>query len=291
MRFRFIDAQKAYYPVSVLCRVLQVRRSGFYAYLRRGPSARLQHDQVPGEQVRAAFQHSRNTYGSPRIHAELRARGIRTSKRRVERLMQRQGLCARRKRKFMRTTDSRHKLPVAENLLGRHFTVPAPNRVGTTDLTYIWTLAGWLYLAVVLDLYSRRVVGFAMSAHIDEPLVLSALRMALVTRRPEPGLIHHSDRGSQYCGAAYRTVLKAHGIVRSMSRKADCWDNAVSESFFSTLKQELIYLRAFGTRAEAQTAIFEYVMAYYNPQRRHSTLGFISPIDSEERNAVADSST
>lgn len=290
MRFRFIDAQKAYYPVTVLCRVLRVRRSGFYAWLHRGPSVRAQNDQVLGEQVRAAFQDSRKTYGSPRVQAELQARGVRTSKRRVERLMKRQGLCARRKRKFTRTTDSRHKLPVAPNLLERNFTVPAPNRVWTTDLTYIWTHQGWLYLAVLLDLYSRRVVGFAMSANIDESLVLRALRMALVTRRPEPGLIHHSDRGSQYCATQYLTVLKAHGIVRSMSRKADCWDNAVSESFFSTLKQELIYPRDFRTRAEAQTAVFEYLMAYYNPQRRHSTLGFLSPIAYEERNSVADSS-
>lgn len=290
MRFRFIDAQKAHYPVTVLCRVLGVRRSGYYAWQHRGPSERSRHDQVLGEQIRAAFQDSRKTYGSPRVRAELRARGVRTSKRRVERLMQRQGLCARRKRKFTRTTDSRHKLPVAPNLLARDFTALAPNRVWTTDLTYIWTRQGWLYLAVLLDLYSRRVVGFAMSASIDEPLVLSALRMALVTRRPQPGLIHHSDRGSQYCATGYLTVLKAHGIVRSMSRKADCWDNAVSESFFSTLKQELIYRRDFQSRAEAQTAVFEYLMAYYNPQRRHSTLGFLSPIAYEERIAVANSS-
>ena len=290
MRFAFIDAQKAYYPVPVLCRVLRVRRSGFYAWFSRGPSARARHDQVLGEQIRAAFQDSRKTYGSPRLRAELKARGVRTSKRRIERLMRGQGLCARRKRKFTRTTDSRHKLPIAPNLLARNFTAAAPNRVWTTDLTYIWTQQGWLYLAVILDLYSRRVVGFSMSASIDEPLVLSALRMALVTRRPEPGLIHHSDRGSQYCATQYLTVLKAHGIVRSMSRKADCWDNAPSESFFSTLKQELIYRRDFRTRAEAQTAVFEYLWAYYNPQRRHSTLGFLSPIAYEERNSVASSS-
>ena len=274
----------------MLCRVLRVRRSGFYAWLSRRPSARARHDQVLGEQIRAAFQDSRKTYGSPRLRAELKARGVRTSKRRIERLMRGQGLCARRKRKFTRTTDSRHKLPIAPNLLARNFTAAAPNRVWTTDLTYIWTQQGWLYLAVILDLYSRRVVGFSMSASIDEPLVLSALRMALVTRRPEPGLIHHSDRGSQYCATQYLTVLKAHGIVRSMSRKADCWDNAPSESFFSTLKQELIYRRDFRTRAEAQTAVFEYLWAYYNPQRRHSTLGFLSPIAYEERNSVASSS-
>lgn len=290
MRFAFIDAEKAHYPVSILCRVLRVRRSGYYAWRLRQEPRHTRGDAVLGEQIRAAFQQSRGTYGSPRIRAELRAQGVRTSKRRVERLMQAQGLMARGKRRFVRTTDSRHSLPVAPNLLLRDFVATEKNRVWTTDITYIWTLQGWLYLAVLLDLYSRRVVGWAMSEHIDETLVLSALQMALVRRRPAPGLIHHSDRGSQSCGTKYLAVLKAHGIVRSMSRKGDCYDNAVSESFFSTLKQELIYRLALSTRQQARRAIFEYLEAYYNPKRRHSTLGFLSPADYEARSEVANSS-
>jgi transposase InsO family protein len=289
MRFAFIDAEKAHYPVTVLCRVLQVRRSGFYAWLRRTPGLRLRHDRVLAVHIGTAFRDSRGTYGSPRVQAELAAKGLHTSKRRVERLMRDKGLCALRKRRFTRTTDSRHRLPLAPNLLARDFTASAPNRVWTTDVTYIWTLQGWLYLAVILDLYSRRVVGWAMSASNDDRLALSALHMALQTRRPPRGLIHHSDRGSPYCSKDYRAVLQTHGVVRSMSRKGDCWDNAVSESFFGTLKQELLYRCELQTRAKTQTAVFEYLEVYYNPKRRHSTLGFLSPIAYEERTSGADS--
>jgi transposase InsO family protein len=290
MRFCFIDAEKAHYPVTVLCRVLKVRRSGFYAWLHRAPSPRAQRDHTLGAQIHASFVNSRNTYGSPRIRAELAAKGVRTSKRRVARLMQQKGLCARRKRRATRTTDSRHKLPVAPNVLQRNFTAPAKNRVWTTDMTYLWTLQGWLYLAVILDLFSRRVVGFALSPRIDEDLALSALRMALVLRSPEPGLVHHSDRGSPYCGARYQALLNAHGIVCSMSRKGDCYDNAPSESFFSTLKQELYHRQPFATHEALQAAVTEYLWAFYNPIRRHSTLGFVSPLDYEERTRVANSS-
>ena len=289
MRFAFIDAQKVAYPVTVLCRVMQVRRSGFYAWLRRPACLRARQDQVLCKQIRSAFTDGRGTYGSPRVHAELAEAGVHTSKRRVERLMRREGLCARRKRRFTRTTDSRHALPIAPNLLARDFTAQAINQVWTTDLTYIWTLQGWLYLAVMLDLFSRRVVGWAMSEHIDEKLALCALEMALQRRRPARGLIHHSDRGSQYCGKDYLAVLHANGIVRSMSRKADCWDNAPSESFFGTLKDELIYRCELLSRADAKTAIFEYLEVFYNQQRRHSTLGYLSPNAFEERNLVADS--
>lgn len=290
MRFQFIDAQKALYPILVLCRVMQVGRSGFYAWRRRPASARACADQALEIQIDHAFQGSRGTYGSPRIRAQLNAQGVLVSKRRVARLMRRRGLCGLRKARFVRTTDSRHTLPVAPNLLERDFTAKAPNLVWVTDVTYVWTQQSWLYLAVMLDLFSRRVVGWAMSAHNDEALALAALKMALHTRRPARGLIHHSDRGSVYCGTAYRAVLKAHGIQRSMSRKGDCWDNAVAESFFGTLKQEMLFRRELEPRLAVQTAIFEYLETYYNPKRRHSTLGFLSPVDFEERAYRADPS-
>ena len=290
MRFIFIDAQRASYPVGVLCRVMQVGRSGFYAWLARPPSARACADKILAEKIDRVFRASRGTYGSPRIRAQLNAEGVPVSKRRVARLMRRQGLCGLRKARFTPTTDSRHKLPVAPNLLARQFTATAPNRVWVTDVTFVWTLQGWLYLAVILDLFSRRVVGWAMSAHNDEKLVLQALNMALHRRRPARGLIHHSDRGSVYCGTRYRAVLKAHGIQRSMSRKGDCWDNAVAESFFGTLKQEMLFRRKLEPRRTAQTAIFEYLEAYYNLKRRHSKLGFLSPVDFEERTDPTDSS-
>ena len=290
MRFAFIEAEKALYPVLVLCRVMQVGRSGFYAWLRRAPSARTQADAVLQGQIDRAFLGSRGTYGSPRIRAQLNAEGVQVSKRRVARLMRRRGLCGLRKARFTRTTDSRHKLPIAPNLLARNFTATAPNAVWVTDVTFIWTLQGWLYLAALLDLYSRRVVGWAMSAHNDQALVLKALNMALCRRQPPQGLIHHSDRGSVYCGTAYLAMLKAHGIKPSMSRKGDCWDNAVAESFFGTLKQELLFRRQLEPRRTAQTAIFEFLEAYYNRKRRHSTLGFLSPVDFEERTDPADPS-
>lgn len=290
MRFAFIEAEKAFYPVLVLCRVMQVGRSGFYAWLRRAPSARTQADAVLQSKIDRAFRGSRGTYGSPRIRAQLNAEGVKVSKRRVARLMRRRGLCGLRKARFTRTTDSRHKLPIAPNLLARNFTATAPNAVWVTDVTFIWTLQGWLYLAALLDLYSRRVVGWAMSAHNDQALVLQALNMALCRRQPPDGLIHHSDRGSVYCGAAYLAMLKAHGLKPSMSRKGDCWDNAVAESFFGTLKQELLFRRQLEPRRTAQTAIFEFLEAYYNRKRRHSTLGFLSPVDFEERTDPADPS-
>jgi transposase InsO family protein len=204
--------------------------------------------------------------------------------------MRQSGFYALRKRRFVRTTDSKHTLPIAPNRLQRDFTASAPNRVWATDITYLWTTEGWLYLAVMLDLFSRRVVGWAMSERIDEELVLSTLQMALLRRRPPRGLIHHSDRGSQYCGARYLAVLEANGVIRSMSRKGNCWDNAPSESFFGTLKQELILRAPFLSRDGTRTLVFEYLEAYYNRKRRHSTLGFLSPVDYETRNPEATSS-
>jgi transposase InsO family protein len=263
------------------CQHLGASRSGFYAWSQRPESVRQQADKELAEEVAQVHRDSRGTYGSPRVHAELRARGRRVSRKRVARLMGQQHLAARKRRRFVRTTDSRHGLPVAPNVLERDFSPDKPNSTWATDITYVWTAEGWLYLAAVLDLFSRRVVGWAMSQSIDTLLVLSALDMALQQRQPAAGLVHHSDRGSQYASADYQQALKASGLQCSMSRKGNCWDNAVVESFFSSLKQELVYLTTFKTRQEAQLALFEYIEVFYNRKRRHSSLGYLSPVEYE----------
>jgi len=269
--------------VRLMCRVLAVSPAGFYAAQRRSSSARVQRDQVLRLQVRAAHTKSRRTYGAPRIHAELRAQGP-VAKKRVARLMREDGLVGRRPRRWVRTTDSRHAQPVAPNVLDRRFgvdQVPGPDRVWVSDLTYVPTREGWLYLAIVLELASRRVVGWAMRETLDADLALAALRMALADRRPAPGLLHHSDRGSQYACGAYRALLAAHAIAASMSKKGDCWDNAVAESFFATLETEVIMEAAWPTRAAARQAIFAYIETWYNRERRHSSLGYRSPVEYE----------
>jgi len=273
----FIQAEKATFPVTVLCRVLGVSRAGFYAAQRRPEPARVTADARLTVQIAAIHRASRRCYGSPRVHAELRARGQGTSRKRVARLMRRAGLAARRRRAFRVTTQSRHTHPVAPNRLARQFTAPVPDRVWVTDITYLATVEGWLYLAVVLDLFSRRVVGWATSDRLGEGVALEALGMGLARRRPRPGLLHHSDRGSQYASAEYRAVLAGHGMERSMSGVGSCWDNAVAESFFATLKVELDHDGAWRTRAEAHRAVFDYIELFYNGERRHSTLGYLSP--------------
>jgi transposase InsO family protein len=281
VKFEFISAQKACFPVEFMCEQLEVSRSGFYAWSQRPESAHQQEDQALAAEVEKVHRDSRGTYGSPRVHAELRARGRKVSRKRVARLMEQQKLGARPKRRFVRTTDSSHGLPVAPNVLERDFSPGQPNSTWATDITYVWTSEGWLYLDVVLDLFSRRVVGWAMSEHIDTQLVLCGLQMALEGRQPPQGLLHHSDRGSQYASALYQQALADQGIQPSMSRKGNCWDNAVAESFFSTLKMELVYRTSFATRQQARSAIFEYIEVFYNRQRRHSTLGYLSPVDYE----------
>ena len=283
MRFAFIEAQKAEFPITQMCTVLQVSCSGFYAWRSRPMAPRHQQDQRLGVEVAAIHAEKRCRYGSPRIHRELRDKGHCTSRKRVARLMVEQGLRARHKRRFRTTTDSRHGLPVADNVLRRDFTVAQPNLAWVTDITYIWTQEGWLYLAVILDLFSRRVVGWSMSPQITRQLAIDALTMGLSLRQPHRGLLHHSDRGSQYASGDYRQLLDEHGIVCSMSRKGNCWDNAVAESFFATLKTELVYECVWATRAEARAAIFEYLEIFYNSQRRHSSLGYISPVAFEQQ--------
>jgi transposase InsO family protein len=256
-------------------------RSGFYAWLGRSESAREKANQRLAIEVRAVFQEHKGRYGSPRVARELRAKGMSTCRHRIARLMQEQGLRARSRRRFCKTTDSRHGLPTAPNLLARQFEVSAPNRVWAGDVTYIPTGEGWLFLAVLLDLFSRKVVGWAMSERNDEALTLSALEMALLQRQPESGLIHHSDRGTTYAASTYQDVLASHGIVCSMSRKGDCWDNAVVESFFSTLEFECNRHSPFPTRNKARRDIADYILGYYNPTRLHSYLGYQSPMQFE----------
>ncbi len=287
MRFAFISAERAWAPVMVLCRVLEVTRSGFYAWLARGSSEQAIDDQKLALEIAAIHKASGETYGSPRIHDELRRKGLHVSRKRVARLMRELGIVSRRKRRFKATTDSGHKLPVADNILDRKFEAAAPNVAWVTDITYVWTDEGWLYLAAILDLFSRRVVGLSMSERIDRALVLEALRVAVGRRMPDAGLVHHSDRGSQYASGDYQDALRELGVVCSMSRKGNCWDNAVAESFFATLKTECIYGRRFATRAEAREVIFRFVEVFYNQHRRHSTLGYLTPAEFERCHAPA----
>jgi transposase InsO family protein len=283
MKFAFIAREKAMFPIDLLCLVLGVSRAGFYAWQGRPVAARRREDQRLAVHVAAAHTASRGRYGSPRVHQELRAQGHPVGRHRVARLMREQGLRARPKRRFQRTTDSQHELPVAANVLDRQFAVATPNTAWVSDITYLWTRQGWLYLVVILDLFSRRVVGWALRNRITRELAVEALTMALAHRQPGPGLVHHSDRGSQYASADYRAVLDAHGIVISMSRRGNCWDNAVAESFFSTLKMELAHEADWATHADAYRDVFEYLEIFYNGQRQHSVLGYLSPIAFERQ--------
>ena len=234
-------------------------------------------------EVAAIHAQSRGRYGSPRVHAELRERGWRTARKRVARLMRMAGLGARPRRRYRCTTDSGHGMAIKGNLLARRFAVPKPNTSWVTDITYLWTLEGWLYLAVILDLFSRRVVGWSLSEGLERKLALDALGMALKERRPPRGLLHHSDRGSQYASREYQQLLAQRGILSSMSRSGNCWDNAVAESFFATLKLELVYQAQWRTQDETRSAVFEYIELFYNRQRRHSALGYLCPSEFERR--------
>jgi len=284
VRFRFVEAEKASYPIRLICRCLAVSRSGYYAWRKRLPSVRVQQDARLRVEIAASHTASRRTYGSPRILRDLREGGHHVSRKRVARLMRDLGLEGRRKRRYRATTDSRHRFPVAPNVLMREFDVETPNTAWVTDITYLATLEGWLYLAVILDLFSRRVVGYAMSERIDRALVLEALREALVRRSGVRDLVHHSDRGSQYASHDYRDALDQAGITCSMSRRGDCWDNAVVESFFGTLKMELLYELPLQTRGATRTAVAEYIEDFYNVRRRHSSLDYQSPVEFELKN-------
>jgi putative transposase len=281
VRFAFIDEEKATWPVEVLCEVLGVSRSGFYAWRERPPSPRALDDAQLVVDIKAAHKAGRGAYGSPRVLRALRKQGKYVGKKRVERLMRREGIVAKKRKKFCITTDSRHTDPVAPNVLLRDFDIARPNTAWVTDVTYVATREGWLYLAAILDLCSRRVVGWATSGPNDRQLALDALARATSTRKPSAGLVHHSDRGSVYASGDYRGALDDMGAVPSMSRKGDCWDNAVAESFFATIKGEMIDHEDFETKAAATAAIADYIDAFYNVRRMHSTIGYVSPIEFE----------
>jgi putative transposase len=283
MKYAFMARHGNQFAVSVMCHALDVSASGYYAWRHRVPSSRAQADAVLTAHIRATFVAGRGVYGSPRIHAALRHQGIRCGRKRVARLMQTQGLCATHPhRRKPRTTDSQHTQPVAPNLLARDFTAGGPNRKWVADITGISTRNGWLYLAGILDAYSRRAIGYAMDRYRDERLVETALDMALVGRQPRPGLIHHSDRGSQYSSDGYRGILAGYGIQMSMSRKGEPYDNAVMESFFGTLKGECVDRHDFQTPEEARRCVFEYLEVFYNRQRLHSSLGYRTPMAFEQ---------
>jgi len=268
-----------------MCEVLAVSRSGFYAWHRRSESERSQrHREIVMEMETIHSDRDMRSYGSPRMSEELMARGYAVSENTVAKLMRDHGLRAASSQKFRVTTDSNHSLPVAENVLDREFVQESPNRVWLADITYIWTREGWLYLACVLDTYSRRIVGWSMGERMTKELVLDSLRMALGRRRPDQkgGLLHHSDRGSQYASAAFQELLRDENITCSMSRKGNCWDNAMMESFFATLKKERIHLEEYATRVEARGSVFDYIERFYNRLRRHSALGYLSPAQFEQ---------
>lgn len=282
MRFQFIEENQETFEISLMCRVLKVSRSGFYAWRKREPSVREMANRELTQEIKVVFEESGQTYGSPRVYAELKAKDIACSRHRVARLMQQNEWQAKQKRrKWVKTTDSAHNLPIAPNLLNREFEAESPNQKWGTDISYIPTDEGWLYVATVMDLFSRRIVGWSMQADMSTALVLNALDMATQTRKPKAGLLHHSDRGSQYCSHLYQQRLAAHQMKVSMSRKGNCWDNAPMESFFGSLKTEMVYHCHFRTHDEARREIFAYIEGFYNRRRRHSTLNYMTPIEYE----------
>ena len=284
MKFAWINAHRRRLNVDLMCQVLQVSRSGYYAWRDRPTSARSTRRQTVMEQIREVYDDSRGTYGSPRVTVELKGQGVSVSENTVARYMRSAGIRVRPRRSFVpRTTDSAHPHPIASNVLDRDFDASAPDAKWACDLTYIWTDEGWLYLSVVLDLFSRRVVGWSMTDHLRSEAVAEALSMALKGRRPGAGLLHHSDRGVQYACGAYRELLNEHGIQRSMSRSGNCYDNAAVESFFGTLKTELVHRTRYATRDEARASVFEWIECLYNRKRRHSSLNYLSPEAFETR--------
>ena len=281
MKFQFIHEYRHLFPIVRMCQVLEVSENGYYNWRTRGKSRRKREDEQLTERIEDAYQKNRGKYGSPRIHAALKAQGIHCGRKRVARLMCENNLYAKRKRRKVRTTNSHHRFPIASNLLKRDFTADAPNKKWVADITFIETQEGWLYLAGVLDIYSRKIVGWAMDKYHDATLVETALQMALLARHPAAGLI--SDRGSEYASQSYQLLLQEYSIQASMSKTGDCYDNAMMESFWATLKEECCENGIFVTRSEAKAAIFAYIEAYYNRKRMHSSLGYISPVDYEKQ--------
>ena len=282
MKYQFIEEHRSAFAVEKMCLALKVTASGYYRQRKRGKSKRALSNEQLDQAIRVAHRKSRGNYGSPRITKELKEQGINCSENRVARRMQKNGIAAKTKRRFKVTTQSKHKHPVAENVLQRNFGATAQNQVWVSDITYVWTREGWLYLAIVLDLFSRQVVGWAMNHCLGQDMVLQALRQALLQRGPVPGLIFHSDQGVQYACQTFRELLTQQRIIQSMSGKGNCYDNAVAESFFHTLKTELVYFEDYQTREEARSSIFEYIEVFYNRERRHSALNYLSPVNFEQ---------
>lgn len=278
MKYGFVRENQQRWPVGVMCRVLLVSRSGYYGWRNRPASQRQRRQEELLAKIRIAHQENRELYGSPRVCRALRIEGETVSRNTVAKLMREANIRAKQRRRFVpRTTDSAHQKPVARNILDRDFTASAPDRKWAADITYVSTDQGWLYVAAVLDVYSRKIVGWSMADHMESELVIDALRMALHQRRPGEGLLHHSDRGVQYASDDYQHLLTTHDITVSMSGRGDCWDNAMMESFWATLKTELIHLQSYPTRSEARQSIFEYIEVFYNRKRLHSSLGYVSP--------------
>lgn len=277
MRYEFIQEEKKAFPVTLLCKTMKVTRSGYYAWTNRGESRHSQENKQMADVVKSTHAISRGCYGARRHATELTSQGLTCGKYRAKTIMDIAGVEAKQKKRFKATTDSNHNKKVFPNLLKREFTVLEPNKVWVSDITYIRTSAGWLYLAVIIDLFNREVVGWAMGKKIDRHLVINATRMAVWRQKPSEGLIFHSDRGSQYCSGDFKKYIACHGMLGSMSRKGNCWDNAVAESFFGSLKKERVYSESYKTRQQAKSDIFDYIEMFYNSFRRHSHLGNLSP--------------
>jgi len=283
MKYQFVAKHEGKYPVSRICTLLDISRSGYYAWKNRKPSQREHLKQALLDHIRRIYKLNRKAYGSPRVYVQLKKEGYSCNQKKVARLMRQDGLRGQRKYRRVITTNSKHSFPVAPNLLNRDFRAEKPNQKWVGDITYIPTAEGWLYLASVLDLFSRKVVGWEMSNQIDADLVEKALRMAFYQRQPDFGLLHHSDRGSQYASHQIRNILASNRVQVSMSRKGDCYDNAVMESFFGTLKNEWVHHQKYQTRSQARTDIFSYIEGFYNTVRLHSTLGYLSPNEFEAK--------
>ncbi len=281
MKYWFMDQHRSAHGVQKMCRVIGASRSGYYRWKKQPQSQRQEENERILVEIRESHKNSSRVYGSPRITEDLQAQGTKCSENRVARLMKAHGIVAKTVKKFKATTDSKHSLPVAENLLKQNFAAAKPNTVWVSDITYVWTSEGWLYLAMILDLYSRQIVGWSMSDRLTSEFVIKALYQAIGRRRPAFGCIFHSDRGVQYASIDFKAVLEGNGFIQSMSRKGNCYDNAVAESFFHTLKVEHVYDYRYETRAEATQSIFEYIEMFYNRRRRHSALGYRSPVSFE----------
>lgn len=281
-----MNEYKKEFKIKTMARVLEVSRSGYYGWLKQKQSHMEQERIFLTENITRVFKESKRSYGSPRVYKQLKAEGITCGRHRIAYLMRESGIIARKKRKYTKPLTERHDRSFAVNVLNRQFTYAKPNQAWVSDVSYFWTRSGWLHLAIVMDLFSRKVIGWAMGGHVDKNLTTEAFKMAIINRNPKHKFIHHSDQGAEYTNNEYQNILKNHGIISSMSRSGNCYDNAVAESFFKTIKVELAKKQRFNTIEEARAAIFEYIEIFYNRKRLHSTLGYVSPVEYERRNGV-----